>query len=195
MQQGKSSLLAIFITIIITAVVVGGGVYLWQKNQIVPLNPKTAVKENLPEPLSYSTTGVSVSVSKNTAPFDYTAEQLKSMADECGSKYNADYFNQLVTKFSGASKIIYNFKYNGTSQNSDTFVVTLLPNRAGYTSLEQFKKDFDICAAGEGVYPKMFNSKWLLFINSCGSGSDDASGRPIGCQKVQDVVEPTLKLN
>jgi hypothetical protein len=81
------------------------------------------------------------------------------------------------------------------SQEPDTFVVTLLPNKAGYTSLDQFKKDFDICAAGGDAYPTMLNSNWLLFVNSCGSGFNDGSGRPIGCDEVQKVVEPTLKLN
>jgi len=39
------------------------------------------------------------------------------------------------------------------------------------------------------------NPKWLLFVNSCGTGFSDGSGRPIGCQTVSEVVEPTLKLN
>lgn len=164
---------------------------------VVTSAPSATVPENTKpvEPLSYSTTGVPVSVSKKTALFDFTAEQLKAAADECGSQHSSGYFNQLVSKFSGTTKTIYNFKYTGASQESNTFTVTLLPNKAGYTSLDQFKKDFDICAAGGDAYPTMLNSNWLLFKNSCGSGVDDGSGRPIGCQKVQDVVESSLKLN
>jgi hypothetical protein len=199
MEQGKSNVGAVVLAIIITAIVVGGGVYLWQKNQlkqeITTPAVTTPAKEEPTEPLSYSTSGVSASVSKETAPFDYTAEQLKGMADECGSQYTTGYFDQLVSEFSGTTKTIYNFKYTGASQQSDTFVVTLLPNKAGYTSLDQFKKDFDICAAGGDAYPTKLNSNWLLFINSCGSGVDDGSGRPIGCEEVQKVIEPTLKLN
>lgn len=202
MEQGKSNVGAVALAIIITAIVVGGGVYLWQKNQTV--QPKeeittpvvtTPTKEEPIEPLSYSTSGVSASVSKKTASFDYTAEQLKGMAEECGSQHNAGYFDQLVSKFNGTTKTIYNFKYTDASQESDTFVVTLLPNKAGYTSLDQFKKDFDICAAGGDTYPTKLNSNRLLFVNSCGSGFDDGSGRPIGCDKVREAVEPTLKLN
>ncbi len=83
----------------------------------------------------------------------------------------------------------------GCGQDSSTFVVTLLPNKQGYTSLDQFKKDFDICAAGGNAYPTMLNSGWLLFVNACGSGYDDGSGRPHGCDEVEKVVSPTLKLN
>jgi hypothetical protein len=155
----------------------------------------TACAQNVSEPLTYSTTGADATVSKTTAPFDYTAEQLTSRAEECGSAHEPNYFNELVSKFSGTTKTIYNFKYTKPSQESDTFTVTLLPNKGSYTTLDQFKADFDLCAAGGGTYPTMLNSDWLLFGNSCGSGFDDGSGKPVGCREVKDVVEPTLKLN
>lgn len=202
MQQAKVVALAI----IITAIVVGGGVYMWQKSQVVqptaqkviePVVTKTPAKEEpvKSEPLSYSMTGVAASVSKTTAPFDYTAEELKSATEALGRQNETGYFDKLVAKFYGTTKIIYSFKYTGASQDSGDFVVTLLPNKPGYTSLDQFKKDFDIYDAGGPAYPKMLNSSWLLFVNSCGSGYSDGSGRPIGCDEVQKVVEPTLKLN
>ena len=147
------------------------------------------------EPLSYSTANVAVSVSKNTTAFDYNAKQLTEMAADCGSTHAAGYFDELISKFSGSTNQIYNFKYTSASQQSDTFVVTLIPNKADYVSLDQFKKDFDFCAAGEDIYPKMLNKNWLLFVNSCGSGYDDGSGNPIGCQKAKDIIEPTLMLN
>lgn len=183
--------------IIITAVVVGGGFYLWQRNKVNQLNIKKgdAMSIEPNEPLSFSLKGISVTDTRRTVAFDYTAKQLKGMADECGSQHDIGYFDKLISKFSGTTKIVYNFKFNMASQEPDTFVVTLLPNKAGYTSLDQFKKDFDICAAGGDAYPTMLNSNWLLFVNSCGSGFNDGSGRPIGCDEVQKVVEPTLKLN
>jgi hypothetical protein len=186
-MESKSNVWTIALTIIITAAVVGGGMYWWQQSK--------ADKEEPKEPLTYSTSGVSSSVSKETESFGYTADQLVSMAQECGNNQTESYFSNLISKFSGATKTVYNFKYTGASQKSDTFVVTLLPNKAGYTSLDQFKKDFDICAAGGGAYPTKLNSDWLLFVNSCGTGFDDGSGKPIGCQEARDVVEPTLKLN
>lgn len=148
------------------------------------------------EALSYSTIGVDVTVSKTTAPFDYTAEQLTAAAAECGTEQADGYYDELVAKFAGTTKTIYNFKYQGASQSSDTFVVTLLPNKAEYISMfGQFSKDFEVCAAGGEAYPKMLNNDWLLFTNSCGSGFDDGSGLPIGCDEVQKIVEPSLKLN
>ncbi len=204
-MESKSNVWAIALAILVTAVVVGGGIYWWQQNKVIQeevanittdtTKTTTADKEDPKEPLAYSTSGVSASVSKTTAPFGYTADQLVSMAQECGNERTASYFNSLVSKFSGATKTVYNFKYTGASQESDTFVVTLLPNKAEYTSLDQFKKDFDICAAGGDAYPTKLNSRWLLFVNSCGSGFDDGSGKAIGCQEIRDVVEPTLKLN
>lgn len=204
MIEQKNKVWAITLTIIIV-VVVGGGIYWWQQSKVVQGEPSTVItdttepttanKEESEEPLTYSTSGVSASVSKETAPFDYTADQLASMAEECGNSQTANYFSNLVSEFSGATKIVYNFKYTGASQESDTFIVTLLPNEAGYSSLDEFKKDFDQCYAGGDAYPKMLNDDWLLFVNSCGTGFDDGSGKPIGCQEVRDIVEPTLKLN
>ena len=205
-MESKSNVWAIALITTITAVVVGGGVYWWQQNEVVQeevanvttdtIKTTTADTEEPKEPLAYSTSGASVSVSKKTASFGYTADQLVSMAKECGNNQTPSYFSNLVSKFSGATKTVYNFKYSGASQGSDTFVVTLLPNKAGYSSLNEFKKDFDQCYAGGDAYPTMLNNDWLLFVNSCGTGFDDGSGRPIGgCQEVRDVVEPTLKLN
>ena len=204
-MEQRSNTWAIALTIIIIAVVVGGGVYWWQQSKVAQEEPSvvttdttettTADKEEPKEPLTYSTSGVSVSVSKETAPFGYTADQLVSMAQECGNEQTVSYFNNLVSKFSGATKTVYNFKYTGASQGSDTFVVTLLPNKAGYSSLDEFTKDFDQCYAGGDAYPTKLNSDWLLFTNACGTGLNDGSGKPIGCQEVRDVVEPTLKLN
>ncbi len=205
-MESKNNVWAIALAIIITAVVVGGGVYWWQQNKVVQekvanvtidtTETTTTDKEEPKEPLTYSTSGVSISVSKETASFGYTVDQLVSMGEECGTNgQTARYFSSLVSKFSGVTKIVYNFKYSGISQESDTFVVTLLPNKIGYSSLDEFKKDFDQCYAGGDAYPTKLNSDWLLFVNSCGTGFDDGSGKPIGCQEVRDVVEPTLKLN
>jgi hypothetical protein len=204
-MEQKNNVWAIALVIIITAVVVGGGVYWWQQRKVVQeevaevSTDTTEIiirdKEEPKEPLTYSTNGVSASVSKETESFGYTSDQLISMAQECGYEQTESYFSNLVSKFSGATKTVYNFKYTGTSQESDTFVVTLLQNKAGYSSLDEFKKDFNQCYAGGYAYPKMLNDDWLLFVNSCGTGFDAGSSRPIGCQEIRDAVEPTLELN
>ncbi|KKP38269.1 MAG: hypothetical protein UR28_C0019G0024 [Candidatus Peregrinibacteria bacterium GW2011_GWF2_33_10] len=147
------------------------------------------------EPLSYSITGVTATVSKETKSFNYSKEQLEAMADECGTEHSdPNYFEFLISQFKNTTKTIYNFKYTGASQQSDTFIVSLLPNKGGYSSIEQFKKDFDICSAGGSEYPKMLNDNWLVFVNSCGTGFDDGTDKLNGCQEVKDIVEQTLKL-
>lgn len=146
------------------------------------------------EPLIYST-NKSSTILKTTKTFDYSVEQLKLMADECGTEHKTGYFEELVTKFSGSTKIVYSFKYKGASQSPDTFIVTLIPNKAGYTSIDQFKKDFDMCSVAGDAYPVKLNGDWLLLVSSCGSGYGDDSGKPIGCDEVKKIIEPSLRLN
>ena len=204
-QRGRKETIAIIVMVLI-----GAGSYLLysglsakQRQEQKKLNLtesgiiSTSTKEEpiKIEEFSYSITGVPVSISKETGPFNFTAEQLKSGAEECGTKHETGYFDKLVAKFSGTSKVIYNFKYKGDSQDDGVFTVTLLPNKAGYVSLDQFKKDFAQCYVAGNAYPLLFNGSWLLFVNSCGSGFDDGSGHPHGCDEVEKVVEPSLKLN
>lgn len=147
------------------------------------------------EVLSYSVKDLPVEVSTSTIRFNYSVAQLEDFATECGSKHEPGYFDALMEKFKGTEGITYVFKYTSASQSPDTFVVTVFPNKAGYTSLEAFKKDFDVCAAGEMAYPTMMNSHSLLFVSACGTGYSDGSGKPVGCAVIQDAVQPTLKLN
>jgi hypothetical protein len=202
-------ILSMTLAIVLTAVVSGGGVYIWQNSLKNTTNDtqkeeiskkedqqvKQVVKEEDVEPLLYSTKGVNVKFSKEIATFDYTAAQLWAMADECGSTHEERYFERLVAAYKDTSKTMYKFKYNGDSQESDTFIATVLQNRMEYASLDGVKKDFDLCAAGGDMYPTAMNSRFILFVNSCGTGFDDGSDKPVGCEEVRKVVEPTLKLN
>lgn len=182
MKKQKNIIPMVASIIIIIAVIIGGGVYIWRSNLEV-------------EPLSYLIANSPISVSKDKIPFNFTVGQLKSAAEECGIKHEEGYFDKLIAKFNGTTKIVYNFKYRGSNQDNSIFVVTLLPNKVGYGSLDQFKTDFNICAAGGNAYPQMLNSNWLLFVNSCGTGFDGGSGRVHGCDEVRKIVEPSLKLN
>lgn len=147
------------------------------------------------EPFSYLTTGVAAVVYKETKPFDYTAAGLEALAAECGVKHKEGYFEALVEKFQGEDMTVYNFKYQGESQGEGIYKITLIPNKAGYASIDQFERDFDICAVGGDAYPKMLNDDWLLFVSSRGGGADDDSGRPQGSYEIQKIVEPSLKFN
>lgn len=154
---------------------------------------KTGV-EDIELPLRYSLEGVPANVFVSTELFaDYTAKDLKEMSDECGTTYEADHFENLIEEFSGSRKVVYTFSYNDPTQDGN-YVVTLVPNAPRYTTLEDFQKDFDICAAGGNMYPQMMNEEWLVFTNSCGSGYDDDSGLPHGCEIMRQAIEPTLRL-
>lgn len=141
------------------------------------------------EPLSYSAEGINFL--KEERAFSYTAEKLRSMSNECGAEHEEDYFDSLVSEFTNSKEIRYSFNYEEKDQDTRAFTVTLLPNKAEYSSLEEFKNDFNLCAAGGDLYPEQLNKDWLLFINSCGSGSlKDGS-----CDEVKKIVELSLKLN
>ncbi len=148
------------------------------------------------EHLSYSTEGVSapVTVTREIVPFSNSAESMKTYAEECESFHPENHFEDLVSEFSETNKTVYTFKYEGESQDEGKFNVTILPNKAGYNSMDDFKKDFDLCLAGGDEYPYILNKDYLLFINACGTGYDDDSGRPHGCEEVSKVVIKTLEL-
>lgn len=172
-------------TVLITAVVAGGGVYLWQNAE---------QKSEVVEPISYTVTGVPAKVSIETTGFDYDAETLQGLAEECGATHEEGYFESLVETFRDTSKTMYHFTYQGDTQDTGKYTATLLPNVMNYTTMDQFKKDFDLCLAGGEAYPYALNSKWLLFVSGCG-GFDDGSGLPLGCHELSKNIEPTLKLN
>lgn len=145
------------------------------------------------EPLSYFANNITVS--KEYRPFSYTSEKLKKMSDECGVEHNDSYFNKLVEKFSSTKEIVYTFKNKNSNQDSSDFVVTLIPNEAKYSSLDEFQKDFDLCAAGGDLYPTQLSEDWLLFENSCGSGAGNNFENNFSCDEIREIVEPSLKLN
>ncbi len=191
MKKYQKNYWLLFIVILAVVVLIGSGTYIWKNYEVSRLNEGQAKSE----PLSYSISGVPVSVSQITVPFSFTADQLKLMAEGCGVTHEAGYFDKLVAKFSSTTEIIYNFKYQGASQDNGIYKVTLLPNVAGYISREEFMQDFYFCEAGGQAYPIMLNSKWLLFVNACGTGYDDGSGLPHGCDEIKSKIESTLRLN
>ena len=125
----------------------------------------------------------------------FNTETLVSQSLGCDSKHDADYYTALLAKYSSTNLITqYVFRYNGTSQDPVRLLVTILPNKPQYPDLKAFEADFNICAAGGDYYPNIVTSDNLLFVSSCGTGVDDGSGRPFGCQKISDAVMPTMVL-
>lgn len=150
------------------------------------------------DPLTYSDDKQLFTVSKEefTILNKFNAANLAEKSKECGTNKTEEYFKEILSKYSADDKgIIYNFKYNGNSQDPDTWTVAVIPNKTGYADLEHFKADFNLCEAGADRYPAMISEKYLLFKSSCGTGFDDGSENPHGCDIVQQAVSPTIKLN
>lgn len=186
MNKLKKPLILILSAIIFLSVVFFSYYFLNEQN-------KKKIYKN--EYFSYSLKGLPVTVSKETQPFDWTADKLKLLADECGTKYESGYFDSLVAKFKDTNKVVYNFIYQKDTQDSGPFTITILPNKIDYKSLDEFKKDFGQCFIAGDAYPLLINKDWLLFANSCASGVDNDSGLPHGYMDIQDTVVSTIKLN
>lgn len=151
--------------------------------------PKSAM------PFSYSL-DAAIGQSTKTEIFPapaYDEATLRTLMDECGTKYTDAHVKQVASAFSNAQMTQYAFEYNGASQQGP-FLVSVVPNAPGYKTIEEAKKDLDACYAGGDAYPVQVSAKWILYINGCGTGYADDSGRPFGCQEVKDAMESSLKL-
>ncbi len=120
------------------------------------------------------------------------AETLYTQAEECGYARDASYYLDLERLFAGTAQQRYTFTIAGDYE-MPTWTVTLAPNVPAYGTLESFKQDFDICAAGGTLYPTAVSASTLLFAGSCGSGY--SAGKENGCDVIRTAVAPTLKID
>jgi hypothetical protein len=131
----------------------------------------------------------------------WTAEGLQAAAKECGTEQPLEHYQSLLGKFERSTIQVYHF----TPKNNpdEVYDVMLVPNKPGYASLEESKKDFDVCAAG-GMYPAQTGKAYLLFTGSCGGALDSAQTgstaqdgtqeKTVSCSDIQQTVDPSLKL-
>ena len=119
------------------------------------------------------------------------ADALLAQAAECGYSRSASYYLDTAALFTGEKGTRYTFTIAGNYE-MPTWTVTVLPNAATYSSLEGFKTDFDICAAGGDLYPSKVSPDSLMFIAGCGSGYSD--GKKNGCDAIRTAVESTLTI-
>lgn len=146
-----------------------------------------------PDAAMFSLGDLPVSVTKIELGFGYDAETLQEMAQECNKDKGYDYYSALAEKFKDAKRFLYELTYTEPSQDGSVYRVTLIENAAHYDSFDDFKDDFDVCSAGGYAYPKHVTHDWLVFTSSCGSGFDDGSGFPHGCDLIKNQIESTLK--
>ena len=135
-----------------------------------------------------------MTITFQTSGFKPNSENLEANARECGTKNSSQYYDNLEDTFNDAYQMTYSFKYNDVSQEEDTYLITTIENVAGYSTMKEFKKDFDLCYAGGSLYPFDLDEEHLLFVSSCESGYDDGSGNPNGCQVMKEFIESSLHL-
>lgn len=124
----------------------------------------------------------------------FSISTLRAQSLECGTNQSESHFKTTLSRYIGIKGLQYSFQYQGQSQDSGIWTVTVIPNGGAYLSDLSFKSDFDMCFAGGDKYPSLMTDSYLLFISGCGSGFDDDSGKPHGCDEVQEAVYPTIKL-
>ena len=207
-----SKILSIVLAVIITAILVGGGVYYWQTTlqdgeEIDEIQDDQIPEEQLqldeqpdedevkaPEDFSYKYNKRDVDLIIKKDDFRYSSLDLEALAQDCGVDKGSEYYKDLQDKFKNTQEITYEFTYKKLSQNPKEYVVTLLPNIPMYESILELQEDFDQCFAGGDAYPRMLSEDWLVFESSCGSGFADGSDMPIGCSEIKESVSPTFNL-
>ncbi len=120
--------------------------------------------------------------------------QLLLNAQECGTQHPTGYIKNLVDDYKDSISLQYGFEYAGEGQGVPTYWVTLHPNTAGYQTMKEFKKDFDICNPFRGKFPHDLNEDWLMLVGSCGKDYFDGTEKPRGCWELREEVQPSIKL-
>ncbi|MDA0208000.1 MAG: hypothetical protein O3B64_01135 [bacterium] len=124
-----------------------------------------------------------------TAGDVFTADGLYAQSEECGTNRRKAYYEDLMQELRDVPMNRYNFMYTGASQLPSDYIVSVMPNEAGYESLEEFKLDFNLCFAGGDYYPTALDVDYLYFASSCGTGFGDGSTLPVGCAEAKRIVE------
>lgn len=144
-------------------------------------------------PLTYGDLGTDISVKVEKIAFPFTSAELMARATECQTGATQAHVDSVVALFQEMQATRYTFHYLKPTQDGD-FVVLVVPNAPKYSTMDAFKKDFDICAAGGDSYPIRLTANNLMFENACGTGFDDGSGKPHGCDVMSKKLEPTLSI-
>ncbi|RLC35019.1 hypothetical protein DRH14_01740 [Candidatus Shapirobacteria bacterium] len=126
----------------------------------------------------------------------FKADELYQNNLECGLSNGLDYFQKFVNSFSENEQgHVYEISYTEPSQEPKSWVLTIIPNQIGYTDIAEFRQNFNICAVGGTTYPFLLSKKYLMFVSACGSGADDMSGLPHGCDIISKTLSDLIKLN
>ena len=162
------------------------------------LDEKISKKESVnPNEFIYSDGGNDFLITQNKINIlqYFTAQGLQGTNKECGRNKDLAYFQNILSNFSfNDTGFEYQFHYGKPSQDKGFWSIIVIPNKIGYTDINAFKNDFELCYAGGARYPYLISDNYLLFVSSCGTGCGDGSDLPHGCDEVREIIEPTIKL-
>jgi len=143
------------------------------------------------QPISYDLGDINAIIERSLLLVreNFTPEMLTSMSEECGTNLSNEHFTELLKQFNYQRGHRYSFIHRDTTREPTTFTVTVIANGPEYETLEDFKKDFNVCAAGSILLPLDLNSNWLIFESGCGVSEDS------GCNDIRTQVKETLKIH
>jgi len=104
---------------------------------------------------------------------EFSADKLFQQAKDCGVDKSLNYFKTLLRKFSPSDTgNVYVIKPIDQKSNTNFkgLKIKVIPNKLQYDSLDDFKKDFNLCEAGGDSYPAGLSKQYLLFKSSCSTG-------------------------
>lgn len=160
--------------------------------RVIKKSQKKAAAYSGPDLMSYTPNDELFTVKKVVMPVD---EVLDPGAwEKSDGLHTVGFYTNLLKNYTAKDKAVqYQFRYVGESQTGP-WLVTVIPNKLGYKTRDEFAKDFPADAAGDSYYAAEASAQYLSFVSSCGTGYADDSGKTDGCTKVQDFVSPTIKL-
>ena len=121
----------------------------------------------------------------------------KKIQDYCLSNKDIKYFEELLSNFSeediGIEYSFYATEKLVSQREPATLTypwrIIVIPNKIGYTNMEDFEVDFDFCGGTGGTrYPFLISENYLLFSSPCGGLG------PNICEEIRPLIAPTIKL-
>lgn len=143
------------------------------------------------ELLSYSIDASDIVVEKESVEFPFAVEGMKTLSETCQREYEG-HARDVAESFEGVTGTAYRFHHIGETQDERDFVVSVFPNVRHYADIDSFRSDFESCYAGGDFYPHAISRKSIVFVNGCGTGYDDGSGKPHGCEEAKRAVERSI---
>jgi hypothetical protein len=137
------------------------------------------------EPVNFLVDDLAVTVTKDVAPANFVATELKSAAAGCNVKHPDGYFTRVADTLRGATQAVYTFRYDYNGEYTGGRAI-LLQNKLKYKDINGVRQDFPGC--GSTPRPVSVNKDWVLFLMPC-LPADDYQNRAYNEQACQEVTQ------